>query len=182
MRLSLPPHPQDSVIPRLINQAMPAASRFIRLAGLSSIVSDSQREYLSNRSKAAGIDAKLDLLDGFLWQETPGLQQQAIDLVDQAIGVYNDDQKKAFWRSLNPLFWILRIVEWIAGVPFWLISLLGFSREKAEESKSGQLAKGLIEIGLLVSGFGWVVQLLVNLIQLLHDFGWTKILHRIGFN
>jgi hypothetical protein len=56
------------------------------------------------------------------------------------------------------------------------------SREKVEESKSGQLAKGLIEIGLLVSGFGWVVQLLVNLIQLLHDFGWTKILHRFGFN
>src|SRR5271165_5425329 len=84
------------------------ASQFIRLAGLSTSVPDSKREYLSNRSKAAGIDAKLDLLDGFLWQETPGLQRQAVALVDQAIGIYNGNESRAWSNTRNPFFWITR--------------------------------------------------------------------------
>ena len=48
-----------------INQDMPLVARFVRLAGLSSTVSKSRREYLSSRSKFAGIDAKLDVMSDF---------------------------------------------------------------------------------------------------------------------
>jgi hypothetical protein len=97
---------------------------------------------------------------------------RATDVIDESIGVYKNDQKRVSSRTRNPSFWVLRIVEWIAGFPFWLIGLFGFSREKAEESKSGQLAKGLIKIGVLVTAFGWLVQLLANVFDLLSHLGW----------
>jgi hypothetical protein len=160
-----------------INERKPLALQMIRLAGIKT-----QRD-CATRLKEITSSRNLDVIEQLWSLESFGVSfREPIDVIEEAIGKYKRDQKKALGRTRNPVFWILRIVGWIAGVPFWLISLLGFSREKAEESQSGQLAKGLIEIGPLVSGFGWLVQLLVNLIQLLHDFGWTKILHRFGFN
>jgi len=154
---------------RLINQATPVASRFIRLAGLSTSVPDSKREYLSNRSKAAGIDAKLDLLDGFLWQETPGLQRQAVALVDQAIGIYNGNESRAWSNTRNPFFWITRLIEWIAD---WIVQLIawiaqlpvrifssifGIDQEKAVRSKGGRFA---ISVSVFLQGLAALVYLL----------------------
>jgi hypothetical protein len=169
---------------RLINRAMPAAARFIRLAGLSSTVPDSKREYLSNRSKAAGIDAKLDLLDGFLWQETPGLQQQAVDVVDQAIGIYNGNTSTAWFNTCNPFFWITRLIEWIAD---WIVQLIawiaqlpvrifssifGIDQEKAVRSKGGRFVTG---VSVFLQGFA-------ALVFLLDHFGLEKpILRWLGF-
>jgi hypothetical protein len=120
---------------RAINQAMPSAARFVRLTGLSSAVPDSQREYLSSRSKFAAVDAKLDLLDGFFWQETPGLQQQALDLVDQAIGVYKDDEPAARFRTFNPFFWLGFPFDWLAESLFaFAVRLFGHNPQKVRNS------------------------------------------------
>jgi hypothetical protein len=123
---------------RSINQALPRAGRFIRLAGLSSAVPDSQREYLSSRSKFAGIDAKLDLLDDFLWQATPGLQQQALDLVDRAIAVYKDDEPAARFRTFNPIFWLAFPFDWLAESAFsFFVRVFGGNPQKVRNSGFG---------------------------------------------
>jgi hypothetical protein len=68
--------------------------------------------------------------------------RQPAETIEEAIGFYKHDQKRARFGTRNPIFWVLRIVEWMAQLPFWLVSLFGFSQEKAQESKSRQFAKG----------------------------------------
>jgi hypothetical protein len=159
-----------------INERMPLARRIIELSGITI------RRVLKSTADGSPPSEEIDLLEMVFDLQKFGFNyNRATDVIDESIGVYKNDQKKALSRSYNPIFWLLRIVEWIAEFPFWLISLLGFNQKKAEESKSGRAVKGVVQISVLAAAFGWLVQVLVNLIQLLHDFGWTEILHRLGF-
>jgi hypothetical protein len=82
-------------------------------------------------------------LNDFLWQETPGLQQDAIDLADQAIGIYNQNKATARFNARNPFFWAARIIEsvfaWVAQLPVRIFSLMfGLDQETAIRSKTGR--------------------------------------------
>jgi hypothetical protein len=169
---------------RSIILILPGASQFIRLAGLSTTVPSSQREYLSNRSTVAGIDAKLDLLEGFLWQENPGLRKQAVALVDQATGVYNESIWKALINTFNPFYWIIRLIEWITGWIIELVALIAqlpvrffsaiFSIDQEEAVRS--------KVGRFFTGVSVLVQGLAALVFLLDHFGLEKGIGRwLGF-
>src|SRR3972149_3310895 len=51
--------------------------------------------------------------------------QGTIDLMDKAIGVYENDRKRAWIRTLNPIFWVGLLVDWVASLPFQLVGKLG---------------------------------------------------------
>lgn len=67
--------------------------------------------------------------------------QQVTDVVEKAIGVYTDDATASLIRTLNPFFWLARLFESVASIPFALLGKLGLDKEKAEASALGRLVK-----------------------------------------
>ena len=128
--------------------------------------------------------SKTDTLDGFLWQTTPGLQQQAVALVDQALGIYDGNESRAWFNTRNPFFWITRLIEWITD---WIVQLIawiaqlpvrifsaifGIDQEQAVRSKGGRF---FTSVSVFLQGFA-------ALVFLLDHFGLEKpILRWIGF-
>jgi hypothetical protein len=160
-----------------INKRKSIAHEMITLAGIRTRRACAQRVQGSQDRTTFELDVIDRLWDTY---ELGISMREPVVAVEEAIGVYEHDQKRASFRTRNPIFWILRVVEWIAELPFWFIGLFGFNQKEAEESKTGRVVKGVMQVGVFVA-FGWLVQLLVNLIQLLHAFGWDKvILQRLG--
>lgn len=160
-----------------INKRKPIAHEMITLAGIKTRRACAQRVRGSHDRTMFELDVIDRLWDAY---ELGISMREPVVAVEEAIGVYEHDQKRASFRTRNPIFWILRVVEWIAELPFWFVGLFGFNQKKAEESKPGRVVKGVMQIGVFVA-FGWLIQLLVNLIQLLHVLGWDKVvLHRLG--
>jgi hypothetical protein len=77
--------------------------------------------------------------------------QTLLDYVERAIGVYRDDKFKSFIRSLNPLFWLSIVLDYISSLPFAILGILGFSRSRIEESSSGKIFKGCIRVAVVVT-------------------------------
>lgn len=53
---------------------------------------------------------------------------QVIDILDQAIGVYENNRQKAQIRLYNPLFYVGLLLDWIAKSPFTIARRAGFDR------------------------------------------------------
>lgn len=66
---------------------------------------------------------------------------RAVDLLDQAIGVYEGDRTSAIIRSYNPFWWAFQILQWFSRIPFILISGAGFNTARIENSLAGRLIK-----------------------------------------
>lgn len=81
-----------------------------------------------------------------------------LDLIERSIGRYEMNRRRALARSLNPLFYVWLIFDWIAQIPFAFVGMLGFDREKAESSTIGRVFK---------SGYCLVVAL-ASLLTILH--------------
>ena len=114
---------------------------------------------------------EIDVLEQIFGLTRLGVSAGTItDVVDESIGVYKQDQRKALTRTRNPVFWLLRFVEWIAQLPFWILSLFGLSQEKTQESKPGQIAKGAFQLAIFV-GFAWLLQQVVNALYVLDWLG-----------
>jgi len=77
----------------------------------------------------------------------------AIDIIDEAAGVYLEDQKMATVRTFNPLFWFGLLVDKIATFPFILLFKLGFDSEKIEASMLGKFIKGVIQLVFFAASF-----------------------------
>lgn len=76
--------------------------------------------------------------------------QVLIDTIDKAVGVYEKDFLSSIVRTLNPFFWLEKVLELIASIPFFLLGSLGFNRKKAEGSFIGKLLKWLIKFFTLL--------------------------------
>jgi hypothetical protein len=77
--------------------------------------------------------------------------QTLLDYVERAIGVYRDDKLKSVIRSLNPLFWVSIVLDYISSLPFTILSALGFERSKIEDSSFGKFLKGCFRVAVVVT-------------------------------
>jgi hypothetical protein len=77
--------------------------------------------------------------------------QTLLDYVERAIGVYRDDKFKSVIRSLNPLFWLSIVLDYISSLPFTILSALGFERSKIEDSSFGKFLKGCFRVAVVVT-------------------------------
>jgi hypothetical protein len=66
-----------------------------------------------------------------------------IDLLEMTVGVYEKDQLKARVRSINPVYWLFRLIEWIVDIPFRFLGKY-FDQSKIESSFIGKLVKILL--------------------------------------
>lgn len=81
-----------------------------------------------------------------------------IDVLDQAIGVYEHELKSARWRLVNPFFWLELAAMWISSVPFRLLGSAGFDAGKASASTLGRLVKFVIELTVFGSAVATILQ------------------------
>ena len=70
---------------------------------------------------------------------------QVIDVLEKAVGVYEDDFTKSIVRTFNPLFWAGRLIGYIASIPFKFLGSIGLPENKIKNSFLGKLLKTIIE-------------------------------------
>jgi hypothetical protein len=94
-----------------INQRLHGVYRIIRLSRVNPII---QR-----------FGVTYDLLMNLFTDYTGRDLELALDLIDQAIGVYQDDRNRALFRTFWPFFWFGVLADWIAEIPFRTLRKLG---------------------------------------------------------
>lgn len=100
-----------------------------------------------------GYVQKIDLVDNLFNIQNYDIEPQVlVDTIDKALGVYEADLVSSLMRTFNPLYWLGRLLELIASIPFYLLGSLGLNRNRFENSVAGRLAKRLIKVGTLILG------------------------------
>jgi len=56
-------------------------------------------------------------------------------------------------RTINPLYWILSIIDFIVNIPFKILGKVGFNQEKLEGSFFGKLTKGTLYLMTVFAAF-----------------------------
>lgn len=82
------------------------------------------------------------------------------DIVDRSIGIYQSDLSSCFRRTINPFWWIAKLVTWIVSLPFKLLGTIGFNQKKAEESLLGKIIKGLLYLIMVFASLLTILDLL----------------------
>lgn len=101
-----------------------------------------------------GLMQRINLIDNLFNLQNYDIEpQELIDFIDQIYGVYERDFLNSIIRTLNPFYWLGRVLEIIASVPFYLLGQIGFNQHKLESSLTGQVIKLLIKILSIVSLF-----------------------------
>jgi len=82
--------------------------------------------------------------DIFFLLEQPFFDYRAItDCLERSIGIYEADKTNAFWRTRNPFYWLISILEFIISIPFKILGYAGLDQEKIESSFLGKLIKAI---------------------------------------
>ena len=76
---------------------------------------------------------------------------EVYDCIERAIGVYEHDRTASIIRTVNPFFWINKIIMTIVSIPFRVLGNIGFNKGKAEASLSGRIFKGILYIATLAA-------------------------------
>ena len=92
-----------------------------------------------------------------------------LGLIDSAIREYDSNRKSAFVRTLNPFFYLGRVLDAITDLPFIIIGILGFNREKIKASTIGRLVKGILYLIIIVAAVLTILHLL-NLVEPITQF------------
>ena len=88
---------------------------------------------------------KIDLVDNLFFLDHYRMSPEHVsDLVLRAYGVYKSNHLRSFLRTFNPFWWTLRILNWVATLPFLLLGTAGFNSAQAEKSVLGRLVKFVI--------------------------------------
>ena len=83
-----------------------------------------------------------------------------LGLIDRAIGEYDSNRKSAFVRTLNPFFYLGRVLDTISDLPFIIVGIFGFNRQKIKASTIGKLVKGILYLFIIVVAFLTILHLL----------------------
>ena len=119
-----------------INLALQEVGEMVRAAGVSPLVGGNPSDF----------DALANIFRLTLWRYSP---QIAVDFVERALGVYAAETKRSIFRTVNPFWWGLNLLGWVARLPFVVLGSAGFNTSSFEQSKRGSFFKLLME-GLFV--------------------------------
>ena len=89
--------------------------------------------------------------------------QQVIDIIDRGIGIYSDDKTWSIIRTLNPLFWFIRFLDFIFNIPFRLLQKSGFNAQQAENNFFVKLIKFIFYCAGFLASILTVLNLLGHL-------------------
>ena len=89
--------------------------------------------------------------------------------IDRAIRIYESNRKSALVRTCNPFFYIGRALDTISDLPFIVIGILGFNRQKIRTSTIGKLVKGVLYL-IIVAAALIAVLYRLNLLEPIKQF------------
>ena len=114
------------------------------------------------RSAAAGGDeTEIDLIDDIFDLDQFDIgPNNVLGLIDKAIGAYGANRRSASVRTLNPFFYLGRVLDTISDLPIIILGILGFNRQKIKASVVGRLVKGLLYLIIIVAALLTILHLL----------------------
>lgn len=91
----------------------------------------------------------------------------SIDVIEKAIGVYQNDKINALIRTINPFYWLIRLLDCIASLPFIILGQVGFNKDRLESSFVGRLFKGFLYLITVFAAF-------LTILEKLNYLEWFK--------
>jgi len=137
-----------------INRGLAEFHSIIVLSGLKPVMT------YTPPAAIGGYVQRVDLIINFfnLGDFEIGMKE-VLDWVDRSIGVYENDKKRAYIRTFNPLFWLGLLVDYIVAIPFSLLGKAGFNKTKIKDSFIGRMAKFVLYVFTLIASFLTILQL-----------------------
>jgi hypothetical protein len=116
-----------------LNRRIPAVREMVALAEVPTI-----RDWMTFGKDPKPV--RVDILEQFWYVETLRVSYRApADVVDEAIGKYQADQRRSRIRTFNPLHWFGRLIDWLVGKAFNIVTLFGGNPETARRSSIGRI-------------------------------------------
>ena len=101
-----------------------------------------------------GPSIEIDVLENLFYLKRYDLGPETVtDLLLRACGVYESYHLQSFLRTINPFWWVWRIFNWFAKLPFFLLGSAGFNSTRAENSILGRFFKLAFLLLPLVAAF-----------------------------
>ena len=108
-----------------------------------------------------GDETKIDLIeDIFKLDQFDIGPNNVLACIDRTIEKYDSSRKSTFVRMLNPFFYLGRVLNTITDLPFIVIGILGFNRQKIKASAVGRLVKGILSLSIIVAAVFTILHLL----------------------
>ena len=112
-------------------------------------------------SAVGGDETEIDLIEDIFDLDQFDIgPNNVLGLIDRAIREYDSNRKSAFVRTFNPFFYLGRVLDAITDLPFIIIGILGFNREKIKASTIGRLVKGILYLTVIVTPVLTILHLL----------------------
>ena len=112
-------------------------------------------------SAVGGDETEIDLIEDIFDLDQFDIgPNNVLGLIDRAIREYDSNRKSAFVRTFNPFFYLGRALDAITDLPFIIIGILGFNREKIKASTIGRLVKGILYLTIIVTAVLTILHLL----------------------
>ena len=124
----------------------------------------------SRPAAAGGDETEIDLIEEIFDLDQFDIgPNNVLGLIDRAISEYDSNRKSAFVRTFNPCFYLGRVLDAITDLPFIIIGILGFNREKIKASTIGRLVKGILYLIIIVAALLTILHLF-NLVEPIKKF------------
>ena len=112
-----------------------------------------------------GDETKIDLIEDIFNLDRFDIgPNNLLACIDRAIGRYDSNRKLAFIRTLNPFFYLGRALDTISDLPFIVIGLFGFNRQKIQTAGIGRAIKGTL----------YLITVIAALLAILHLLGFLE--------
>lgn len=99
-----------------INRMLPRVIQIVNAAGFGS-------DYANQGTRHAGVDAIRNIFDA---RDPVRAEEEILDLLDMAIGVYQATRFNAWWRTVNPLHYTGVALGFVLGLPRKGLTAMGF--------------------------------------------------------
>ena len=110
---------------------------------------------------AGGEETEIDLIEEIFDLDQFDIgPNNLLNCIDKAIEKYDSNRRSAFVRTLNPIFYLGRVLDIISDLPFIVIGILGFNRQRIKASAVGRLVKGILYFVMIAAAILAILHLL----------------------
>ena len=113
-----------------INQMLQRVMQIVRAAGVGGSVATA-----ANTDPGVAVGRVEVLQRIFIARTGDGLDQEILDVLDMALGVYEGGKFIALGRTINPLYYAATFLAFVAKAPRQMLAALGLWRPRASRSR-----------------------------------------------
>lgn len=149
-----------------LNRRIPAVREMVALADIAAL-----RDWITIRKDDAPV--RVDVLEQFWYLDRLRISIQApSDVVEEAIGKYENDQRRSWVRTFCPIYWFGRLIDWLVSGAFNIVALVGANPQTARNSPIGHIVFAIAKF------MGWIAGIVVAIITVLQFFGFETPVRR----